>query len=396
MTYRSADLTAELRDLVDAEPPPCALDLDAARARGLIFRRRRRATRVGGSVAGTCLAVLLVFAFVVHGAAPGAEPDGSASGSAAPVPSPATVHDPLSPLVYFGWLPTGVHLTGSTGTYTTASDGSTEFGVMALAPGKPVSHQCSDSSPVAATALVHGEPPQCNVIAPDVNGHPAYWAFPPGSADAFVGFVELVWQYAPNAWALLDANIGKDVSNDIVPTVYKVAESLQFKANSLPLPFHLPSAPAGLVTMTVRWQGAPSAARGSQPGNKWIGVDLSYSSPPSGTEPASIFDLTTDVPAAKFPTAAQLRISANPTPAKDIKYLTIDGLQAVTVIGALDGGEPIERLVVHDVDGVDFALSASGTKAIAAVNAAGGLVGYYHAMQVLGADPANWTTDVIG
>lgn len=389
MTYRSADLTAELRGLVDAEPPPSAVDLDAARARGLTYRKRRRATQVGGSVAGTCLAVLLVFALVVQGA-PAAKPADSATGGATSTAGPATAHDPLTPLVSFGWLPAGVHLTGSSGTEITASDGSTEFEVMALAPGKPMSHQCSDSSPVAATATDQVGPAPCNVIAPDVNGHPAYWSFAPSTDPHGPGFAELVWQYAPNAWASLDANIGSDTSNDIVPTVYKVAESLRFKANSLPLPFHLPAAPAGLITMTVRWEGAPSA-RG-----KWVGVDLSYSCPPLGNVPASILDLSTAVPAAGFPTKLQLQVGLKPTPSKDIKYLTVDGHQAVTVTTATDDDEALERLIVHDVDGVDFTLSAFGTKAIADINAAGGLVGYYHSMEVLGADRANWTTDVIG
>ena len=65
-----------------------------------------------------------------------------------------------------------------------------------------------------------------------------------------------------------------------------------------------------------------------------------------------------------------------------------------TLIGG--EGEPMEFLLVHDLDGVDFTLSAYNTTALAAVNAEGGMLGYYHAMRVLGADPGDWTTDVVG
>lgn len=406
MTYRSADLTAELRSLVETDPPPCALDLEQALVHGRSARRRRRAAGLGGGLAGTCLVVTLILAFLMHSApSPGATVP-AATGSAAPA-SPAK--DPLTVVMTFGWLPAGLHLTGSTGDSITASDGTTQFDVqvMTLRSGQKPPGGCSGgvatgasaSAPATSTgrAGVRMVPNPCDPQAPDVNGHPAYWATVlDGSSDAD-GFFELDWQYAPNQWAVLDADMGKDTSSDIVPTVVKVAEGLRFHAaQALPLPFHLPSLPAGLKTMSILWRQAPSVAQGGPRATEtWIGVDLTYSRPISGDSASSALDFFTAAATPSFPTTVETQFGPENSPATDVEHLTVDGHEALLIKTTVDG-EPDQRLVVHDVDGVDFTLTAYNTVAIADVDQAGGILAYYASMKVLGAEPANWTTDVIG
>ncbi|MBR7836499.1 hypothetical protein KDL01_24690 [Actinospica durhamensis] len=404
MTYRGADLTAELRTLVETDAPACALDLDQALAHGLSARRRRRAAGLGGGVAGTCLVLTLILAFLTHSAPSAGRAVPAVTGTAAA----SRAKDPLTVVMTFGWLPAGLHLTGSTGDSITASDGTTQFDlqVMTLRSGQKPPNGCSSavatgaSAPASATgeAGVRITTVPCDQKAPDVNGHAAYWGIAPDETSRFDGYVELDWQYAPNQWAVLNGNVGKDASSDIVPTVVKVAEGLRFHpAQALPLPFHLPSLPAGLETMDILWQQAPAAARGPQARETWTGVDLSYSKPMSspGDSTSSELDFFTAAATSSFPSAGATRFGTEYAPAKDVEHLTVDGHQALLIKTTVDG-EPDQRLVVHDLDGVDFTLTAYNTGAIADVDQAGGILAYYASMKVLGADPAHWTTDVIG
>jgi hypothetical protein len=395
MTYRSTDLTEELRALVESSSlPPSALDLGEACARGRSARRRRRAAGVGGGVAGTCLAVALAVA-LLPGASPVAHPPAPAAGTAA-----SPTGDPLATTITFGWLPDGLHFSGAivgsdTGQDSVeASNGTTEFDVTALKAGERPPQTCGDVTIVPAGAYT---PPPCYQKAPDVGGREAYWSLAPDDADAhFDGYVELDWEYAPNAWAYLDANVGSDTSNDIVATVYRVAEGVRFgNAKPIPLPFHLPAAPADMPNTGAIWVEAPTAARGPQPRNNWIGVQLTWAEPVSKTADSSALGFILTPSTSTFPTAAELKIGGNAVPAQGVKHITVDGHEAL-VLTATSDGEPDQALVVHDVGGGDFTLTAFNSLAIHELDAAGGIVAYYKSMQVLGMDRSDWTTDVIG
>ena len=92
-----------LNRLVDTEPPPARIDLDAAIARGRRGRRWRR-VRAGVSALLAAGAVAAVVAVLLVPAQPSAQrPDQQpTSGPAAPAR-----FNPLVPHAEFGWLPPG-------------------------------------------------------------------------------------------------------------------------------------------------------------------------------------------------------------------------------------------------------------------------------------------------
>jgi hypothetical protein len=398
MTYRSADLTAELHAVVDTDPPPCTLDLDDARVRGSAVRRRRRAAGAGSALAAVGLATVLAFALVPLA--------GSSSDQVTPADGGGRTvfaHDPLSTTVAFGWLPDGLHLSGGGIDSIVATDGTSEFDVSSLGPDS--SPRCIAASsiptsggPGVAKTVTIKDPVPCGTRAPDVSGHTAHWITAPGTEEArAAGFVELQWEYAPHAWAYLRAYIGRDVSNDIVSTMYKVAESVRFgAAEPEPLPFRLPSAPAGMKLAGVSWQTQP---RPHASAGDWTapGADLSFSGTKAdpSTHLVASMDFVIRPSSSTFPTAGEVNVGGEPAPASDVQHITVDGRQAV-LIDDSRGQVHVEQLIVHDVDGADFRLTAVNQQAIADVDAAGGIVDYYRSMDVLGADRSDWTTDVIG
>lgn len=276
----------------------------------------------------------------------------------------------------------------------------TEFDATALKPGQSLSAGCGVPVGYKGTPgipLGEGAQNQCYAAAPDVDGHKAFWNVAPDAAPSTMGYVELAWEYAPEAWAYVDANIAKDTSSDIVGTVYKVAESVRIgPPEPVPLPFHLPSVLKGMKVETVEWQNEPSAARGFQPVDKWIGVDLTYGIPyPQANPPVSIDFLTTRS-ASTFPTSDELRPTGQSVPSKDVKHLTVGGHQAIE-INTTVYKQQVESLVVHDFGGEDFTFTVIGKQAVDYIAAAGGVVAYFNSMHVFGGtDPNGWTTDVIG
>lgn len=393
MTYSTTDFTAELRAVPDTNPPPCTVDLEAVRARGTALQRRRRGLGIGGGLATAGLATALVFTLAPH-SGPSRAAFAPASGSGR---SRGT--DPLASTAAFGWLPAGLHLSGAQPDHIVASDGDSEFDVTAYKAGERPASSCSSPLTVTGagpTAPTTGNQTPCDTAAPDVNGHHAFWALAPGAFAGLVGFDELDWEYAPDAWAVLDANIGEDTSRDIVGTMYKVAESVRFGAAvPIPLPFHLVSVPKGLSLEKAMWQGEPPAARGSVPRGDWIGAELSFGARDSSASLAPFIDLRTEPSTSTFPAPGELTAGGDPVSAADVRHLTVDGHQAV-LIDVTDNGGSIQVLIVHDVAGVDFTLTVASTKPIAEVDAVGGIVAYYKSIEVLGANPKNWTTDVIG
>lgn len=143
------------------------------------------------------------------------------------------------------------------------------------------------------------------------------------------------------------------------------------------------------------WQAEPSAARGPQARNNWIGVDLTWAKPVSGSSDTSGFDFLLESSTSAFPTASELKIGGATVPAQGVQHLTLDGHQALLLTSTYNG-EPNQALVVHDIGGGDFTLTAFNSLAIQQLDAAGGIVAYYHSMQVLGMNPSNWTTDFVG
>lgn len=405
--YVSAgELSAGIGSLLEDAAPPSTMDVALARRKGRAIKNRRRAVAVGSGLAVSGIAAALVAAGLTGpnrspGLGAGA---GTATGTSlntyTPVPSAGAVTptpstsalaissppvptntyavlsgtDPIVSSVAFGWLPAGLWTDGlnwSSGTGAVKSTmliagtagGNPQFNLSVLPPGQ---------SP--ATSWDNGT----TSPAPDVNGRTAYWAgaVPGSSAAAGNGQLILEWEYAPNSWAALTSQTG-DTTSTGVATIYQVAENVKYNQHvASASPFRLAQAPAGIPLANAGYLPFTDAVSPSGPD-----VSLSYadSTGSGSTYKANI--LLIDVSLYK---------GAIPDPAK--QRITVGGHQATLWTTATT-----TELTVFDVDGLVVEIDAQGDKALADINAAGGIVAYYqNVITLFGPNPTNWTTAVVG
>lgn len=395
----------------DTVPPTSSIDLSRARIKGRAMRLRRR---VGGAgfalVAAGLVAVVLATNTGMGGRPasldqPGKPSLGTKTGVSASV-------DPLQVALQFAALPGGFVLTGAdaeeAGAVPTASDGSTR---LTLLPGSlDTSGQgggCGISGGVVyvqAGSGPGGGSGSCGTSASADSGAASIdWVYKPGTAAAAnQGFAELVWSYAPNRYATLQASLGSMGAAQLIRVMTEVVQNgvRTGPAAAAAMPFHLPAAPAGL---TLAYAYSAIGHDGGQVGEAANG-DPESSTPDLGTAAgleyggldavfgsANGLAVTVQSAAADFPTGFETQLGGQRPSAAQTKTLTVNGHTARTV--SLGG---YEALIVHDVNGFDVRIAAAGASALAAVNAAGGLVGYFDKITFYGTDPDGWTYDVIG
>ena len=211
------NLRALLHDIADRPEPAARIDIARARRSGL---RRLWARRAALSVAvAAALALAFVIPEILTSAAPGhSGVSTGASGSAtkptqASVPSPDGYLNPLVPYAAFGDLPPGYALdvtpsaihdgfvsTVDNLTITAAQSTGGDYiqlsvmpkdGCYGLLGGIPGWSATQDQQ--ARCSELTG---QASGRAPDVRGRIAYWGN---------GGTDLAWQYAPDSWAVLQA-----------------------------------------------------------------------------------------------------------------------------------------------------------------------------------------------
>lgn len=378
MTDLTADLTAELDTLAAGFAPPCAVDVDLARATGRSAKRRRNAATIGSSLAVTGLAATLITVNLPSSAPsitrvgsapsvnPSANPGLETTGTAG---ARLTGTDPLIATLAFGWLPDDVRTTGFNGDQHVSTVSAPVATLSAAGAGSAFSLTVLPAGASLWQTYFKGGLPAPKTPAPDVNGRQAYWTDAPGTSHAAEdGVVELRWEYAPNSWAQLDATIGTDTSKDIVDTVYKVAENAEYNQTTpVAMPLHLAQAPVGLP-VTAATEGTALATH------------LTFSSDATAVSPSQL--QIEVVPAAVL----------TPSPQKPpIQTITVDGHTAY-----LETSPTSATLSVFGADGMTVVIQATGPTAMADINAAGGIIGYFHTLTLLGSDPKNWTTAVVG
>lgn len=229
-----SSLRAMLHDIANAPEPAPRIDIARARRRGL---RNLWARRAGVSV--TALAVV-AGAIMIHRAVTSVNPErtglsAAASGTSQPkanskqAPAERTTpkaaqFDPLVPYAAFGWLPPGysedimpsaIHggfvSTTDSLTLTAAQSATGDFIQLTVLPEgnctvSPIGKylRATTSGGQARCSAASG---QMSAMAPDVNGRPAYWA---------QGGFDLVWEYAPDSWAMLAARGGGSTALPVV------------------------------------------------------------------------------------------------------------------------------------------------------------------------------------
>lgn len=379
MTELRTDLAAGLETLVGREAPPCAVDIAMARTRGLVSRKRRRTAVIGSAISGSAFVAALISTVLINMAAPGSNLGQYGRTDASPffgVGANLTGTDPFLQTTVFGWLPAGAQEIEQEHVHV-LDPGIDADGLSFFVRGTNIKL-------LQLTVFPHGTtlptPPGGN-SAPAVNGRVAGWLIAPGAGAA----QQLQWEYADGSWAQITVNVQGQSSTDLTALIYRVAENVRYDQNiEIPAPFHVAKAPTGL----------PVASGSAQ---LCVGATSAYSCPSfdetvafaeaGGVDQAD--DNGVYITAALATPGPIVRPS--PDSAQTQTPLTVGGRPAELVV-AHDN----ETLTVHDVDGLDITVAATGAGGVAALVSAGGIITYYQSLTLLGSDPKNWSTAVVG
>jgi hypothetical protein len=233
-------LRAYFHQVADCEADRPPLDTQAAYRRGQVRLRWRRVRAAGSSV--LAVAVLAGLALGVGPLRPGHH---------SPALQAPRQFNPLDAYLSFGWLPRGDKLVGGDVIPQTvalfaghkASDLEV-WDMRAIAAGQCRLRAQNLSCPPSVVVTPGGL--KLTTTAPRVQGHRAWWA---GSY--------LVWQWAPNAWAMLSPPSEKPSQQDRRDAV-KIARNVAYGAPTRPLLFtlQLTGMPRKWHVGSVLWQVA--------------------------------------------------------------------------------------------------------------------------------------------
>jgi hypothetical protein len=376
------NVRALLHDLADRPEPAPRIDIDRARRRGLRRLWARRAALSVGVATVVALSVVIPRA-VTSAVAPGRVGVNPAATSKAVKPTPTTSAylNPLVPYAAFGYLPKGYALdvTPSAIRDSVMPKGGCS-GLLGGIPGWSATlaeiNRCS-----TLTGQDSGR-------APDVNGRIAYWGN---------GGLDLAWQYAPDSWALLQAqSSGNSMfsygqAQTLLP---RMAASVKFgQAKPIVFPFKLPGAvPADWhpvsATYTVSAAGeylaneldvAPSADYEAH-GVTGLIVDAGKTADVNGnTCSGQSAGTQTGTTSSLFPQADAVWLVRTPIGATGKKPAPGLGLSGSDATACTQG--PDHGLYLF----ADLKLDTTGAPA-------GGISAVLIDLSVLGVDPRAWTT----
>jgi hypothetical protein len=261
------DMRTLLHDLADRPEPASAIDIAAARRAGKRRLWVQRGT-ISAAVAATLALAVVVpqTLFSATGSPTSAHATiAPASATAGPKTAPGKFN-PLVPYAAFGYIPHGYEFQpsgGLPGGFTStpyelmlsvkqvSGHGSIDLDVISKGacgysiyldeiPGYQAAHPHDGTLCNGARFTEVGAVLKPAIKAPDVNGRPAYWL------QAQVHEAILAWQYAPDAWAILQA-YPIDVSSATVAAqqavLSRMAPAVKFgQAKPILFPFKLTSA----------------------------------------------------------------------------------------------------------------------------------------------------------
>ncbi|MGH3373772.1 MAG: hypothetical protein ACRDP6_03440 [Actinoallomurus sp.] len=369
--------THDIRSVIDEmgrEPMPASMvDVKRALRDGRRIRRTRRLVSAG--------TVAAVVALAVSGAnllGHRAEP--------VSVGSAPRSFDPLVRYAGFGWLPaklsrrttlTGVdHLTLEAGIADPSRSltDAPELSARIFPAGRPLPKDIDQGPPWAsASACPAGGRTE---RAPAVRGRSASWVY---SRDVIgshcrLTVVQLRWQYAPGAWAVIRIGDLSSVKGDRRDLLRRVAQTLRFGINEpVRMPFQAGYVPKGQhVTGTYEAEEPPDSGR-------WLtGLLLSPRArtwapdrTANTTQPSVVITLFPMVPGRRSP---------NLTP-----DTTVDGHPAYTSTANYPLGVTLHLLSVYGVQGFEVDIQTS-------VGATSTPVRILRGLRLLGPDRAAWTT----
>jgi hypothetical protein len=224
MSMDEEALRAVLTRIATDPEPPARVDIDAARRRG---RRRVLLRRTAQVMAGPLSIALAVGAIVAvpHALSSGTRltvPSAPASSPAPTVTEPKSAPaslDPLVPYAVFGWLPSGFSEGAvsplwsnpfqSTATSLTLGAQDAAGRTLLLTVNARGACQPGNSPGAASASCVIATNVPGVSRAPDINGRPAWYLGWGASID---------WEYAPDAWASLDAGVSTTMLSQAIRT----------------------------------------------------------------------------------------------------------------------------------------------------------------------------------
>ena len=287
--------------------------------------------------------------------------------------------DPLVPYAGFGWLPAGRHITVA---YTSAASEELEVGPTGSARSWALivytAGSCNHTSGQLLELLHGGHRPtlKCTLnwdtfegratlanpvsaVAPPVNGHRAFWATPVCNTNQCnLAAAMLVWSYAPGGWARLSGPSRRDA--------LKIAGNVTFgapTAQAIRFPVTITGAkPSWRVTMV---QSAPyGRVLGAQ---QWV---------LGTTAPAPSLNV---LPPGLVKSICELQ------PAAAVRRQIISGFRVTTTITA----QATQACAPH-ARGMTVYISTGASVTPDAIAI------FAHHLQLLGPNPAAWTTQPLG
>jgi hypothetical protein len=337
------------------EPPPSQVSIGLARSEGCRRLRRRRAGIAGAPV----LAVAAIVAvFLAASPAAPARPGASSSPAASNLPPAPQRFNPLLPYAAFGWLPPGLAL-------VSGSSGTTEMNLFAR-PFTLTVHSANRPCILQGRQLNCVDAGQGTIplasSAPAVHGQPAFWT---------KDHARLVFRYASGGWAVL--SLGKNRGPQERRDAVHIADQVRFGAaarSQLSFPAQISPAPD-------RWR-IDSASFLPYGGKLW--ASKFFIAPGHGVP--LYFSI--------YPTTARstCRLKKGLRSAPEL----IDGHQ-VTISRqlAIPGNQRLQILCAADADGLSVFIAENGGHF-----AMGVATLFAHHLRLLGPQPANWTTRLLG
>jgi hypothetical protein len=365
-------LEKSLQELFDqvasADQPPARVSIPAALQRGRSRLRRRRL----GAAASPVVAASAVVAIALTGVLPqGSQPGTARPGQTIIAHHHGTDLHQFSPLVVeveFGWLPTRPHAEYYANEATTGANlvaGSWSVNASAIGQCSLLARRlkCTDGQ---GGYVIIGR-------APDIDGHAAYWGYPPplprpGSFDCTTGrdtagSCVLAFEYARGGWAWL--------FNPPRAEAVRVADGVTVGKHPVPIRF-----PVQISDVPPSWSvGAVTPAHDLGSPRKWAANEF----------------LLQDSNAAKpADTAALMWVSPSNHPALPCKAgrgsitRVINGYKVVITYSSSPRSQ---SLCTADANGMAATISESP-----GVAGPMSVTGLFSRMTFFGRDPANWTT----
>lgn len=244
----------EVMDSLTAQPPPSrVIDLDLAIANGRRLRRRRRVV-MGTAIVAALVAVLPAVGFTLHQVThrdQGQSPVDTTTSEASPGPSAApTRFDPLRLRLSAGWTPEYISSrfqkitpTSQELAYFRRSGQWQEFELHAIlySAGVPLNQLRYAATGNGENDSFPSPRPKTRTPGPTIGGQVATWY---GSG------ANLVWQWAPNAWAEVFVAKSESAPDDIRDVATRYATALRTDVvEPVRVPFSMsrPPSPFSLV-----------------------------------------------------------------------------------------------------------------------------------------------------